>query len=146
MNCLQSVEHGRSNATADTLIHIAEALNIDSQVFGAFARADEYILSEIRKPPRLPLKCGDQLQVCENIFLLRTERRISQKQLASIAGLSTTYLRYIEQGCANMTVVKLLGIANAFDLTLMKLTFLAMPEEHLMRMVRDAREKAGIGI
>ena len=118
VNCLQSVEHGRSNATADTLIHIAEALNIDSQVFGAFARANEDILSEIRKPPRLPLKCGDPLQVCENIILLRKERGISQKQLASIVGLSTTYLRYIEQGCANVTVGKLMDIADAFDLTL----------------------------
>ena len=144
VNCLQSVEHGRSNATVDTLIHIAQALNIDSQVFGVFAWADEYILSEIRKPPCLPLKHGDPLQVCENIILLRKERGISQKQLADNAGISPTYLRYIEQGCANMTMGKLLSIADAFDLTLMKLAFLAMPEEHLLRMVRDAREKAGI--
>ena len=144
VNCLQSIEYGRSNATADTLIHIAQALNIDSQVFGVFARADVYILSEIRKPPRLPLKCGGQLQVCENIFLMRKERGMSQKQLADNTGISPTYLRYIEQGCANMTMRKLLSIADAFDITLMKLAFLAMPEEHLMKMIREAREKAGI--
>ena len=69
---------------------------------------------------------------------------MSRKQLAQIAGLSVTYLRYIEQGCANMTMRKLPGIADAFDLSLMKLTFLATPEEQLMKMIREAREKAGI--
>ena len=77
-------------------------------------------------------------------MLLRKERGISQKQLADNAGISPTYLRYIEQGCANMTMGKLLSIADAFDLTLMKLAFLSIPEEHLMKMIREAREKAGI--
>lgn len=144
VNCLQSIEHGRSNATADTLIHLAKTLGIYSQVFGIFAWTDEMIASEIRHPPHLPFKSGNSLQICENIMLLRKARGITQKQLAQIAGISSTYLRYIEQGCANMTVRVLLVIAEAFDLSLMKLTFLATPEELLMHMVREARERAGI--
>ena len=144
VNCLQSIEHGRSNATADTLIHLAKTLGIHAPVFGIFAWADEMIVSEICQPPHLPFKSGNSLQVCENIMLLRKARGMTQKQLAQSAGISSTYLRYIEQGCANMTVRKIQRIADAFDLSLMKLTFLATPEDLLMQMVREAREKAGI--
>lgn len=145
VNTLYAIEHGRTNATADTLIHLSVTLGIDSRVLGVFSRTDEDILYEIRQAPWIPQKNGGALQVCENIVLLRKERGMTQKQLAHIAGISDTYLRYIEQGCANMTFNKLLRIAKAFDLSLMKLTYLAMSEEELMDMVHNARGMAGIG-
>ena len=143
-NTLYAIEHGRANATADTLIHLSKVLGIDSRVLGFFSKSDEFILSEIRRPPWLPQKSGGALQVCENIVLFRKERGLTQKQLAHIAGMSAAWLRDIEHGCANMTMDKLLCISNAFDLSLMKLACLAMSEEELMKLVHNARDKAGI--
>lgn len=143
-NTLYAIEHGRANATADTLIHLSTALGIDSRVLGVFSRTDEDILSEIRQAPWLPLKSGNALQFCENIALLRKRRGITQKQLAHLAGISVAWLRDIEHGCANMTMDKLLRISKAFDLSLLKLACLAMSEEELMDLVQKARERAGI--
>lgn len=50
----------------------------------------------------------------------------------------------IEQGYANMTINKLLGIAEAFDLSLAGLNNLTTSEEELMEAVRNARDRAGI--
>lgn len=141
---LFAVEHGRVNATVDTLIRFSIALGIDSRVLGFFSRTDEDILSEIRQAPWLPQKNGNALQVCENIVLFRKEQGITQKQLAHLAGISAAWLRDIEHGCANMSMDMLLRISKAFDLTLMKLACLAMSEEELMKLVREARDKAGI--
>ena len=143
-NTLYAIEHGRANATADTLIHLSTALGIDSRVLGVFSRTDEVILSEVRQTPRLPLKSGNALQFCENIVPLRKERGITQKQLAHLAGISAAWMRDIEHGCANMTIDKLLRISKAFDLSLLKLACLAMSEEELMDLVQNARERAGI--
>ena len=145
VNSLQSIEYGRNNATVDTLILLAKVLRIDSRVLGVFSRMDDDILSELRQPPWLPAKDGGALQICENIVLLRKKRGMTQKELAHIAGVSTPWLRAIERGCANMTINKLLCIAKAFDLSLMKLTYLAMNEEKLMELVLKARARAGIG-
>ena len=63
---------------------------------------------------------------------------------ARLSHTSIVCLRDIEHGCANMTISKLLCIAEAFDLSLVKLNFLTMPEDELMEAVRNARDKAGI--
>lgn len=69
---------------------------------------------------------------------------MSQKELARISGVSHTCLRNIEHGCENVTTKTLLRIAAAFDLSLLKLTHLATPEDKLMEMVYAARSRAGI--
>ena len=143
-NTLYAIEHGRANATADTLIHLSTALGIDSRVLGVFSRTDKDILSEVRQAPWLPLKSGNALQFCENIALLRKNRGITQQQLAYLAGISAAWLRDIEHGCANMTMDILLRISRAFGLSPLKLACLAMSEEELMDFVRKARERAGI--
>ena len=143
-NTLCAIEHGRTNATVDTLIHLSATLGIDSRVLGVFSRTDEDILSEIRQAPWLPAKNGNALQFCENIVLLRKEHGITQKQLAHAAGMSVAWLREIEHGCANMTMDKLWRISRVFDLSLMKLACLAMTEEEWMDLVHKARERAGI--
>ena len=144
VHCLQNIERKYKNTTVDTLIKISHALHIDSRVLGIFARTDIEILSEIRKEPYLPKKNGNVFQFCDNIVLLRNERNMPQKQLAIISGISAAWLRNIEQGCANMSIYRLICIANAFDISLMKLGSLSMPEEQLMKLVFEARERAGI--
>lgn len=145
VNCLQTIEYGNSNATIDTLIRIAKALGVDARVLGCFSRSDQTILSEIHRAPRLPVRPGGDLQICENIFLLRKEKGWTQKHLATLSGISVAYLRDIEHGCANVTVYKLFHIANAFALSLSKLSSLSMSENMMMDLVHTARDRAGIG-
>ena len=141
---LQEIEHGCQNMTLVTLNSIADALGVDSRVLRELQRPDYVILSEIRRAPYLPGRTGGALQIYENILLLRKSLNITQKQLASISGISAARLRDIEHGCANVTVTKLNCIANAFGLSLLELNALAMCEEELMKLIRDARNKAGI--
>ena len=115
-------------------------------LFYSFSRRDAAILSEIRQKPHLPQRDGNALQACENIARLRKEKRMTQKDLSRISGVSHTCLRDIEHGCANVTTKTLLRIAAAFDLSLMKLTHLATPEDELMEMVYTARKNAGLRI
>ncbi|MCI8293898.1 MAG: transcriptional regulator [Hespellia sp.] len=141
---LQSIEYGCQNTTVDTLIRIAKVLKVDSRVFGLFSRSDSEILSEIRQLPPFPKRRGGALQICENIVMLRKAEHLTQKQLALLSNMSVVCLRDIEHGCANITTNKLLCIAEAFDLSLVKLSALTMPEEELMDMIYKARDRAGI--
>lgn len=141
---LQTKEYGCQNTTVDTLIRIAKVLGVDSRVFGLFSRTDHVILSEVRQLPQFPKREGGALQICGNILLLRKAEKLTQKQLACLSHMSVVCLRGIEQGYANMTINKLLGIAKAFDLSLAGLNNLTMSEEELMEAVRKARDRAGI--
>lgn len=64
--------------------------------------------------------------------------------MAQLSHTSAVCLRDIEHECANATTNKLLCIADAFGLSLLKLNSLTMPEEELMEMVYNARKIAGI--
>ncbi len=141
---LQTIEYGCQNATVDTLIRIASVLGIDSRVFGVFSRTDHAILSEIRQLPQFPKRKGGALQICDNIVLLRKAENLTQKQLACLSSMSVVRLRVIERGCANTTTNKLLCIAEAFNLSLMRLNYLTMSEDELMEIIRKARDRAGI--
>lgn len=141
---LQTIEYGCQNTTVDTLIQIAKVLGVDSRVFGLFSRTDRTILSEIRQLPQFPKQEGGALQICGNIVLLRKAGRLTQKQLAGLSHMSVVCLRGIEQGCANMTISKLLCVAKTFDLSLTGLNDLTMSEDELMEAVRNARGRAGI--
>lgn len=90
VKCLQTLEYGYGNTTVDTIICVAQALGVDSRVFGIFSRSDRAILSEIRQPPQLPKQRGGVLQICENIVLLRRKKGMTQKQLASLSGRPET--------------------------------------------------------
>ncbi len=144
VNCLQAIEYGCRNTTVDTLIRIAGALEVDSRVFGIFSRPDSAILSEIRRSPQFPKRNGGPLQICENIVLLRKAEGLTQMQLASLSHMSVVCLRGIEHGFTNMTIGKLLRIAEAFGMSLAELNSLTMPEEELMELIYKARDRAGL--
>ena len=146
VNCIQEVEKGQTNITVDTLFTIAAALDVDPRVLDIFSWKDNEILTEFRRMPQFPRKAGGNFQFCENIVLLRKSNGLTQKELAKSSGMSTAYLREIEHGCANVTMKKLLSIAYAFDLSLMKLHFLSSTEEELMESIRKARSRADIRV
>jgi transcriptional regulator with XRE-family HTH domain len=51
----------------------------------------------------------------------RQQRRLSQQALAAVTGLDASYIGEIEQGHRNVTVLSLLSIAKALDLSLSRL-------------------------
>jgi len=140
---LQDIEHGCLNMIGDTLVRIAEALGIDSQIIGIFLWPEKAISSEVRQTPRLPERQGELFQGCKNIVLLRKAEGLTQIQLARLSHMSPACLRDIEHGCANMTVKKLLSIANSFGMSLTRLDFCAMSEDELIEIVRNAKRMAG---
>lgn len=144
VSCLQSIESGCENTTVDTLIRIADALNIDSRVFGIFTRTDEEILWEIHQAPRLPAQTGGALQICGNIVQMRKVQGMTQRQLAYDSHMSPARLRDVEHGCANVSMNKLLRIAGTFDLTLTQLNYLTTPVEEVLEIVHQARVMAGL--
>lgn len=58
------------------------------------------------------LKFGSSLQY------LRKERGISQEQLANIAGLDRSYVGGVERGERNISLINILKIANALEVSL----------------------------
>ena len=125
---LQDIEHGCLNMIGDTLVRIAEALGIDSQIIGIFLWPEKAISSEVRQTPRLPERQGELFQVCKNIVLLRKAEGLTQIQLARLS---------------HMTVKKLLSIANSFGMSLTRLDFCTMSEDELIEIVRNAKRMAG---
>lgn len=141
---LQAIEYGCQNATVDTMMRIARSFEIDSRILGIFSRIDRAILSEFRHGPQLPKQEKGMMQICENIRMLRKMEGLSQSQLAQASHISIACLRDIEHACANITIKKLLCVANAFGLSLTELSAASMQEEVLMDMIHKARETAGI--
>ena len=64
----------------------------------------------MRKDPVL-VEIGSRLQK------LRRQKGISQEALANLAGLHRTYLGMVERGERNVTVVNLLRITTAIDVS-----------------------------
>ena len=51
---------------------------------------------------------------------LRSQRQLSQEELAYAAGLDRTYINSIENGRRNVSIVNIERIAKALDVTLQK--------------------------
>lgn len=54
----------------------------------------------------------------ERIKELRTQKAISQEELADLAGLDRTYINSVENGHRNISIANIEKIANALDVSL----------------------------
>lgn len=72
-----------------------------------------------------------------NLPILRAERKMTQIQLAEIAGMSQSYITKIETGAGNVTLAALDRIARALDVApamlISRLTIEARAQEHAKR-------------
>lgn len=141
---LQRLEYGAQNVTADTLIHIADALHVNSRILAVFSWPDHVILSALRHAPRLPAEAGGPLQICKNIYWMRKAKGLTQVRLACFSNISEACLRNIEQACENVTMRTLLAIADALGLSLFELDACSVSEDEVMQWVFEARLRAGI--
>jgi transcriptional regulator with XRE-family HTH domain len=69
------------------------------------------------------------------VKVLRTHRQLSQEELAQAAGLDRTYVSRVERGAHNVTVLTLIRVAEAPDIT---------PGELLDSAVDDDDRVAGL--
>lgn len=53
---------------------------------------------------------------------LRTQKKISQENLAFLSGLDRTYISLLERGKRQPTLTSLFSISKALDMTLVELT------------------------
>ncbi len=61
---------------------------------------------------RPPIDCG-RLLIGSNIRRLRSERELSQQELAAEAGINRAYLSTVENGKRNISIDNIIAIANA---------------------------------
>lgn len=64
------------------------------------------------KNQRPPIDCGRSL-LGNNIRRLRSERELSQQELAAQAGINRAYLSTVENGKRNISIDNIIAIANA---------------------------------
>lgn len=58
------------------------------------------------------------LKLGQKIRIERLKRKMSQEELAEMADLNRNFVGMIERGETNITIKKLEGIANAFDVNI----------------------------
>lgn len=75
------------------------------------------------------------------IRLCRTQRGLSQTELANNAGISVSYLSLLERGKRDPTLTTVGEIANALDIPVSILVFLAANEDDVSGLSPELREK-----
>ena len=69
---------------------------------------------------------GDRTMFGKKLFVMRVQKKLTQKSLAAIAGVSNTTISYLEQGRSQMVTMKtLVKLAQAFDIDSDKLANMA---------------------
>ena len=134
-------EDGHPNISLDTLNCAAKTLGVLPWVFGILTLADEDLTAMLRRIPRME-QGAEGGQIGSNIVLLRKKRRLTQRQLAQMAGVSPARLRDIERGCANTTVLLLERIAEALGVPLLALSVLTVSEEDIWAAVHSGQTAA----
>jgi len=59
-----------------------------------------------------------KITIANNLRVMRAKKRFSQEQLAEMAGISAKYLTRIENEKVNPSVLILLKLANALEITI----------------------------
>jgi transcriptional regulator with XRE-family HTH domain len=57
----------------------------------------------------------------KNVKIERIKKDLTQEQFAEILGVSANYIAYIENGRQNMSLGKILELANTFNIDIRKL-------------------------
>lgn len=81
------------------------------------------------------MKIGKAIKLC------RTRKNINQSQLASLAGISESYLSLIERGKRDPNISTVENIAEALKIPFGILIFLAADRDELESMNSDLAEK-----
>ena len=81
------------------------------------------------------------VEIGKNIVRLRKERGMSQELLADSAGISTTWMRSIEHGRANISVDTLESIAGALDIEVPMLFLYSLEMREVEDMYQSAMPK-----
>lgn len=143
---LQNIEYGYINTTVETLRHIADAFEIAPASMGVISWTDKEILEVLHSSPHLSGYSGKELDIFQNIALLRKAYGLTQRQLSELSHVSITTIRGIEHNLVNVSIATLIRIAKAFHVSLLQLAVLTTPEEKFMDMVHKAREAAQISV
>lgn len=140
----QKIEKGQAGITVDTLRRIANTLNVEPIALGILSLSDEEITAILQEAPQIARQISKGTSIGRNIMLLRKERKLTQKQLAKAAGVSSSHLREIEHDCANATIALLGSIVKALEVPLLIIGALTISEEEVLAMARNARAEAGM--
>lgn len=80
-----------------------------------------------------------------SIKMCRTNRGLSQEDLATRIGMSASYVSLIEQGKRDPSISTVEGVASALGVPVSLLTFLAADPDELRGVPEDVRDKlAGV--
>ena len=75
------------------------------------------------------------------IKLCRTQRGLNQSELASLSGISVSYISLLEKNKRDPSVSTLRGIADALEVPFSILVFLAVGREELVGIDKDVADK-----
>ncbi len=83
----------------------------------------------------------------KSIKLCRTNRGLSQEDLANRIGMSVSYISLIEQGKRDPAISTIEEVASALGIPVSLLTFLAAEPDELRGVPEDVRDKlAGVAL
>lgn len=86
------------------------------------------------------MNIGIALRTC------RISKGLSQRQLSEQAGLSISYLSYLERNRRDPTISTLVKIAKSLEIPLYLLVFMASEWEELMWADQDLQEKLSLAV
>ena len=78
------------------------------------------------------------MNVIATIRSLRADKKMSQAQLATLAGLSTTYIALVESGKKSTTLISLQKISEALGIPFPILSFMSLDVQDIKPEKRDA--------